>query len=78
MNNGLDIPRADYKSGYCIFRFDTFASLCHGKPQERKRNIERANIEFRAPLSNSINVMMYVEFDNNIFLDQPRRIRKDF
>ena len=35
MDNGLDIMMADYKSGYCIFGFDTFPSLCHGEPQER-------------------------------------------
>ena len=38
MDNGLDITRADYKSGYCIFEFDTSPSLCHGELQERKRN----------------------------------------
>ena len=27
MENGLDITRADYKSGYCIFGFDTSPSL---------------------------------------------------
>ena len=37
-NNGLDIARADYKSGYCIFEFDTSSSFCHGEPQEWKRN----------------------------------------
>lgn len=34
MENGLDISRADYKSGYCVFRFDTSPSLCNGEPQE--------------------------------------------
>ena len=29
----------------------------------------RANIEFRAPLPNSINVIMYMEFDD-IFVDK--------
>ena len=55
-DNGLDIKRADYKSGYCIFGFDTFPSLCHGEPQEQKRNgTLQANIKFRAPPPNSIN-----------------------
>ena len=38
MENGLDITRVEYKSGYCIFGFDTSPTLCHGEPQERKRN----------------------------------------
>ena len=62
MDNGLDITRADDKSGCCIFAFDTSPSLCHGEPQERKRNATlRANIKFRASLRNSINVIMCME-----------------
>ena len=38
MDNGLDITRAGYKSGYCIFGFGTSPSLYHGQSQERKRN----------------------------------------
>ena len=34
MDNGLDITRVDYKFGYCIFRFDTSPTLCHGELQE--------------------------------------------
>ena len=79
VHNGLDVARADYKSGYCIFGFDTFASLCHGKPQERKGNgTLPANIEFRAPVLNSVNVIMYMEFDNNVFVDKTRVITKDY
>ena len=36
-----------------------------------------ANIEFRTPLPNSINVIMYMEFDNNIFVHKTRHITKD-
>ena len=46
-------------------------SLCHGKPQKReKMTTLQANIEFRASLPNSINVIMYMEFDDNIFVDK--------
>ena len=79
MDNGLDITRADYKSGYCIFGFDTSPSLCHGELQERKINgTLRVYVEFRAPLPNSINVIMYMEFDNTIFVDKTRQITKDY
>ena len=79
MDNGLDITRADYKSGYFVFGFDTSPCLCHGEPQERKRNRTfPANIKFRAPLPNSINVIIYMEFDNNIFKDKTRHITKDY
>ena len=37
MDNGLDITRVDYKSGYSIFGFDTSPTLCHEKPKERKK-----------------------------------------
>ena len=64
VDNGLGIKRVECKSGYCIFGFDTSPALCHGEPQEWKRNgTLRANIEFRTPLPNSINVIMDMEFD---------------
>ena len=78
MDNGLDITRVDYKSGYYIFGFDTSPTLCHRQPQEQKRNgTLRVNVGFRTPLSNSINVIMYMEFDNNILVDKIRHIKKD-
>ena len=62
-----------------IFRFDTSPTLCHGEPQERKRNgTLRANTEFRTPLPDSINVTMYMESGNNIFVDKTRHITKDY
>ena len=70
---------ADYKSGYCSFGFHISPSLCHREPQEQKRNKTlQTNIEFRAPLPNSINVIMYMEFDSNCFVDKTRRITKDY
>ena len=78
MDDGSDITKVDYKSGYCIFECDTSLTLCHGEPQERKRSgTLRANIEFRTPLPNSI-VIMYMEFDINIFVDKTRHITKDY
>ena len=79
MDNGLNITREDYKSSYYIFVFDTSLSFCHGEPQERKRN-GTLRVEFRAPLPNSINVIMYMEFGSNIFVDkkdESRKITKD-
>ena len=35
-DNGLDIKRADYKSGYCIFGFDTFPLFAMGSLKNRK------------------------------------------
>ena len=79
MDNGLDITRVDYKSGYCIFGFDTSPILYHGEPQERKRNQAlRAKIDPRTPLPNPTNVIMYMEFDNNIFVNKTRHIKKDY
>ena len=78
-DNGLDITRADYKSGYYVFGFDTPTSLCHEEPQERKRNgTLQENVEFRTPLPNSINVIMHMEFDSNTFGDKTRWVTKDY
>ena len=63
-DNGFNITKVDYKSDCCIFKCNTSPTLYHGEPQERKRRgTLRANIEFRTPLPNSINVIMYMEFD---------------
>ena len=71
--------RVDYKSGYYNFGFNTSRTLCHGEPQEQKRNgTLGANIEFKTPLPNSISVIMYMEFDNNILVDKTRFITKDY
>ena len=79
MDNGLNIARAEYKSPYCIFGFSTSPPLCHGKPQERKKNgILGANIDFKAPLLNSIIFIMYMEFYKNIFVNKTRCITKDY
>ena len=59
MDNGLDITRADYKPDYCILGFDTSPSLYQGERQVWKRNgALRTNIKLRAPLPNSINIIM--------------------
>ena len=76
MDNGLDVTRVDYKSGYCNFGFDTFPTLCHGKPRKRNGTLQ-ANIEYRTPPPKSINVIVYMEFDNNIFVDKTEHIPKD-
>ena len=61
IDNGLDIMRVDYKSGYYNFGFNTSPTLCHGEPQEQKRNgTLGANIEFKTLLPNSTSVIMYM------------------
>ena len=78
-DNGLDITRVNYKCSYCIFGFGTSPTFCHGEPQEQKRNgTFWANVEIRTPLPNSINVLMYMEFDNKIFVDKKQYITKDY
>ena len=74
MDSGLDITGVGLTVNLVTVFLDlTHLPLCHGEPQERKRNgILHANIEFRTPLPNSINVIVYMEFD--IFVDKKRHI----
>ena len=59
--------------------FITSSSLCHGEPQERIKNgTLRAIVEFRVPLPNSTYVIMYMEFDNSIFVDKTKQITEDY
>ena len=71
MDNSFDITRAYYKSVYCIFGFSTSPSLYLSGSL-------RVNIEFRIPLPNSMNVIIYMEFDNNIFVDKTKDIMEDY
>ena len=41
----------------------------------KKNETLRANIEFRAPLPNSINVIMYMD---KVFVDKTRQITKGY
>ena len=78
-DSGLDIRRRDYKNGYCLVGFDTTPALCHGGHQEvSKRGTMRVNLEFKNPLPNSINVLLYLEYDNTISVNSARYITKDY
>ena len=78
-DNGFDITRVGYKSCHFIFGFNTSPTLCYGEPQEQKKNgTWQANIEFRTPLPNSANVIIYMEFNNSILVDKTRHTTKDY
>lgn len=78
-DEGIDIQRNDYKNGYTIFGFDLSSSLCNGGHQElSKRGSLRLELEFQKALENTINIIVYSEFDNLINIDKYRNVIKDY
>ena len=78
-DEGIDIARREYKTGYTLFGFDISPSTCNGGHQEAvKRGTLRLQLEFQKALPNTITVILYADFDNTISIDKFRNIIKDF
>ena len=78
-DEGLDINREEYKSGYSLFGFDLSPSLCNGRHQEpQKQGSIRIALEFASPLANTVTVFLYSDFENIIHVNKARNILKDF
>lgn len=78
-DEGIDITRLDYKSGYTLFGFDISPSTCNGGHQEPvKRGTLRLELEFQKALESTITVLLYADFDNTISIDKFRNVIKDY
>ena len=78
-DEGLDILRTDYKSGYTLFGFDISPASCNGGHQELiKRGTIRISIEFAIALPNTVTIISYADFDNQITIDKTRSVLKNY
>ena len=78
-DEGIDIKRKEYKSGYTLFGFDISPSSCNSTHQEPiKRGTLRLELEFQRALPNTISVLIYADFDNTISIDKFRNVIKDY
>ncbi|XP_066922747.1 uncharacterized protein F54H12.2-like [Clytia hemisphaerica] len=78
-DEGMDISRRDYPTGYSLFGFDLSAALCNGPHQEPSQEGSlRVTLEFAKALPNTISVLVYCEYDNIIKVNKIRNVLKDF
>ena len=75
INRDEDIAlTSEYSDGYSLFGFDLSPALCNGGHQEpaRKGSL-RISLEFAAALPNTVTVLLYSDFDNEICVNKVRK-----
>ena len=76
---GNQISRSDYGSGYTAFCFDLSPDHCSGDHFELiKQGNLRAELHFKEPLANTVNLIVYAEFQNVIEIDGNRNVLFDY
>ena len=78
-DEGLDIQRSEYGSGFTLYAFDLSPDLAENDHYSlnRQGNV-RLDIKYRVALPQTINVICYGEFDSVIELDRNRNVLFDY
>ncbi len=78
-DEGNDIDREEYAKGYTLFAFDLTPDLNDGSHFNLiKQGNLRLELHFAKPLPDTINVVVYAEFDNIIEVDRSRNVIFDY
>ena len=76
---GNQINRSDYGSGYTAFCFDLSPDHCSGDHFELiKQGNLRVGLHFKQALANTVNLIIYAEFQNVIEIDASRNVLYDY
>ena len=76
---GNQINRSDYSSGYTAFCFDLSPDHCLGDHFElTKQGNLRTELHFGQTLANTVNLIIYAEFQNVIEIDASRNVLYDY
>ena len=79
MDSGNSIERSDYSRGYTLYAFDLTPDL--GEDDHfnliKEGNV-RVDMKFSVALPNTINVIVYAEFENIIEIDRTRNVIFDY
>ena len=78
-NKGHGIHRAAYKDGFALYAFDLTPDMTEGSHVDPiKHGNVRMDIHFAQALAETVNVIVYAEYDNIIQVDRARNIVLDF
>lgn len=81
MNEGNCISRDMYPEGYCLFAFDLTPDLSANSDSHWnlvRHGSVRIEVRFDAALTETINCIMYAEYDNVLEIDAARQIIVDY
>ena len=70
-DEGIDLTRSDFGNGYTFFGFDLTPDACDGScfPLVKKGNL-RVEIHFASALTQTVNVVVYGEFEAVLEIDK--------
>ena len=78
-DKGNQIDRKDYGQGYTLYAFDLTPDLSSGECFNlRKNGNVRLEMQFSEPLPETINVLVYAEYESVIEIDRNRNVIVDF
>lgn len=79
-DTGNSIPLSEYPNGYCLMAFDLTPDLSCNEPHWNliKSGTLRSEIRFSEPLTKTITLIVFAEFDNIIEVDKNRNIIIDY
>ena len=78
-NRGHGIRRSDYKDGFALYAFDLTPDMTEGSHVDPiKHGSLRMDIHFKSALSETVNVIVYAEYDNVIQIDRARNVILDY
>ena len=81
LNEGIDINRTTYPVGYCLFAFDLTPDLsAHNTSHWSliRSGTLRIDVRFAQALTETINCVVYAEFDHVLEIDSNRQIITDY
>ena len=77
-DEGTDIRREDFVSGYALYAFDLTADLAEGHFNLKKHGNVRLGSKFGTALHSTINVIAYAEFESVLEIDKSWNIIIDY
>ena len=78
-NRGHGISREDFKEGFALYAFDLTPDMAEGSHVDPiKHGTIRLDIHFKEALRETVNVVLYSEYDNLIQIDRARNIVVDY
>ena len=78
-DTGNQVTRSNYGQGYTLFAFDLTPDHCPEDHFERiKQGNLRVELHFAQPLANTVNLIIYAEFQNMIEINRNRNVLYDY